>query len=130
MAGIGAQQAFSHGARRVSNAPITDFFHTRNAEDELGKIGTLPPSIQRIYRVSGRKPRECRWGGRGVLTASRSNISTSGFGMALRTRPEPLRFPPHLEHRRPTSGVKASSSSSNAGWLQSTQLIENTRPAI
>jgi hypothetical protein len=85
---------------------------------------------QRVDRVSGRKPSECGWGGRGALTASRSKISTNGFAMALRSRPEPLRLPPHLEHRRPACGVNAASSESKAGRLQSTHFIENTRPVI
>jgi hypothetical protein len=77
---------------------------------------------QRVDRVSGRKPSECGWGGRGALTASRSKISANGFAMALRSRPEPLRLPPHLEHRRPACGVNAASSESKAGRLQSTHF--------
>ena len=87
--------SLAHTRANGQVAPITDFFHTRNAEDGLGKIGTLLPSIQRIYRVSGRKPSECRWGVPGDLKASRSKTSISGFEIALRTRPEPVRFPPH-----------------------------------
>jgi hypothetical protein len=70
--------------------------HLPSGRDLSGSFPTDPRKLIRAdYRLSGRNPREWRCAEQGALNERRSKTSTSGFEIALRTRPEPVRFPPH-----------------------------------
>jgi hypothetical protein len=79
--------------------------------------------------ISGSKPIMCCCGGRGAFVAKRSSVATKGLLIVLRKRVRPLRWPPHFEQERPTTGVNACSPALNSVSPQRSHFNGTIRPS-